>query len=142
MPRAQEPSIRGSKLAAGFTADKPGERIYSSWRTAVKNELETRGITSSSDPGVSHWNDLTRWALTRVPLNPRAALHGGTSAAAVKFTDAVDHLLRDVLKKLKFSRRGRVSLTPPPVPVQGLSHPCLVHPALRLVQRSTNQGCL
>jgi hypothetical protein len=130
MPRTRELSIQACKLAAGFTGDEPGKRIYSSWRTAVWGELETRGITSSSDPGVSHWNALTRWALTRVPLSSRASLHRGTSAAAVKFTEAVDRLLRDVLKKLQHSRQGRVRLTPPaPVALeQGLSKPCFVSP--------------
>jgi len=86
--------------------------------------MERREILSNSNPGRAQWAELTRWALTRVPLSDRAALYKGTSEAAVKFTTAVDGLIGDVLKKLNHSRRGEVNLDPPPaevVPQEGSS---------------------
>ena len=78
--------------------------------------MERREIFSSSNPGRAQWAELTRWSLTRVPLSDRATLYKGTSADAVEFTATVDGLLADVLKKLNHSRRGEVSLDPPPAP--------------------------
>jgi hypothetical protein len=118
MPR--DPPIRQLKLSAGFTVGQ--EPIYRSWRKAVWRELEGRNIVSTANPGAVAWAELTRWALTRVPLSQRAASFGGASPAAEEFTHAVNWLLRDVLKKLNHSRRGQVNLDPPPppaIPVQG-----------------------
>jgi len=73
-------------------------------------------ILSTSNPGKQQWAALARWSLTRVPLSDRATLYKGTSTEAARFTNAVDGLLDDVLKKLNHSRRGEVNLDPPPAP--------------------------
>jgi hypothetical protein len=120
MPR--DPPIRDLKLAAGFTPEN-GD-IYRSWRKEVWHQLEVRKILATSNPGAVAWAELTGWALTRVPLSERAAIHGGTSTEAVEFTVAVRGLLKDVLKKLNHSRLNKVNLDPPSAPttpVQGSS---------------------
>ena len=115
MPCARPPPIRELKVSAGFPDDDDGE-VYRSWRKAARREMERQEIFSSSNPGRAQWAELTRWSLTWVPLSDRATLYKGTSAEAVEFTAAVDGLLADVLKKLNHSRRGEVSLDPPPAP--------------------------
>ena len=116
MPRKKAPKINELKASAGFPADSAGERLYRTWREATKDEMKSRRILSSTDPGRAQWAELTRWVLTKVPFSERAMLHGETSAAGREFTQAVHGLLCDVVKKLNHTRRRQVDLNPPPQP--------------------------
>jgi hypothetical protein len=73
-----------------------------------------------------------------MPMSERAELYGGTSPGEVEFTEAVDGLVRDVLKKLNHVRNGEVNLDPPPRKKQGSSPFALIRSGGVLTKVSTD----
>ena len=105
------PRIEELKASTGFTVSSWD--LYRSWRDAVKQQMTHLGISGKADAGRVKWAELTGWDLGKRPLSEKASLHGRSSEAGKKFSQAVDGLLVDVAKKLAHTRRRQVNLDPP-----------------------------
>lgn len=108
------PTIEQFKESAGFPAGRSA--LYTSWRSAAKQQMTHLGITGRADAGREKWAELTAWALGKRPLSEQATLHSSTSEAGRRFAQAVHGLLKDVAKKQSHTRSRQVALTPPPQP--------------------------
>ncbi|PWW78848.1 hypothetical protein C7212DRAFT_340393 [Tuber magnatum] len=96
---------------------------YHTWRNAIQRWMGREGIQSFWQSSVAQWARLQSYALNMEPIasNSRAQYWGNDTPHGRHFTECLNYLLQDVVKKLPQTGKAMMQAIPPATCVPGAS---------------------